>query len=115
MPRALDLTDLDRNGTTRLLEFFDEDVEAAYAFICNVWMPNFLSRLRELGNAVGSRRPRSALYLADHLRDSARTIGAHVLASRAPHVERGVSDGDWGHAAYNFAELYADFRRLAEH
>lgn len=115
MIQAFHEPNLDRDRTTRLVEFFDGDLDAAYGFICNVWMPNAVRRLHELGAAVASRRSQTALYLADTIRDTARTIGAEVIALHAGHIERDVRQGDWTHADVRYFRLSADFRMLETH
>lgn len=81
---------LNPEDLARVAEFFDCDVDAAYAFVRKVWLPDADEAVRRITAAVRRRDWTSLLFLCDHLREGARSVGATRIIQFAGEIERAV-------------------------
>jgi hypothetical protein len=78
----------------RLVAFFDEGLSAAYAFVRSVWLPDATKTLAELDLAAQEPGAPRVAFLTDHLREGARSVGAHAYMELAGEIERAVIAGE---------------------
>jgi hypothetical protein len=79
----------------RLAEYFDGDLKQAYAFTRRVWLPDAVSSMEGLRTAVRGFDKDRALFVCDHLREGARTIGAATVIDRLGRIEEFLRNGQW--------------------
>lgn len=71
----------------RVSEFFDGDMPQTYRFIGATWLPDARKTLGILAATLGFRDLTRALFLCDHLREGARTVGALLILDLANSIE----------------------------
>lgn len=88
-PITFDATDV-----IRLAEFFDDSIEQAGAFIREVWLPDATRTLQTLIRESGAAENSRLLFLCDHLREGAGSVGAAALEEAVGLLERALREGD---------------------
>lgn len=96
---------LNRNDIERVAEFFDCDIAAAVDFARKIWFPDACDTTRRIGRAIVARDVTSLLYLCDHLREGARTVGAHRIIQYASDIEFAVRQRRWAGLTIQIADL----------
>ena len=103
MNRTSITTKLDRpiaaRDARRLADFFDKRMGAAYAFARAVWLPDALKTLEHIAGAIAASNDRDIVFLCDHLREGARSVGAQAFISGATQIELCFVSGNASDAA----------------
>lgn len=97
----------------RVAEFFDCDVSAALEFARKVWLPDARQTALRIAQAVLARDSASLLYLCDHLREGARTVGADRIVRQARTIERAVQYRNWCGLLVHVAALKTALQTLS--
>jgi|SRR5579862_6889413 len=97
---------IDPNDLERVAEFFDGNYEAAYRMAREVWLPETARTLERLESAIAARADGQVIFLCDHLREGARTVGAHAFVDAATGIERRYLSGQYARSL----DLLADAR-----
>lgn len=79
----------------RVAEFFDGNLQEAYGFVNSVWLPDAAASIARLVIALRSFDLHDVVFLCDHLREGARTVGARVFMAHVKTIECTVREGDW--------------------
>lgn len=83
----LDALRLNPDDVARVAEFFDRDVDAAFAFVRTIWLPDARTTAIQILSAIRAQEWSSLLYLCDHLREGARCVGAQRIVALASAIE----------------------------
>lgn len=92
-------TPFESQDVRRVAEYFDGELEATYAFVQSVWLPDAFKSVDALAECVRSGDTASTLYMCDHLRQGAISVGARAFAAEADAISTAVVDGQWIMAA----------------
>lgn len=104
---------LDAEDIQRVAEFFDCDVNAALDFTRKVWLPDARQTTVRMTRAIVTRDMTSLLYLCDHLREGARTVGAHRIVQYAHAIEEAAQSRHWGTLLAHVAALKTALQTLS--
>ena len=83
----------------RVAEYFDGELEATYVFVQSVWLPDAFKSVDALAECVRSADTSATLYMCDHLRQGAISVGARAFAADAEAISTAVVEGQWIMAA----------------
>ena len=83
----------------RVAEYFDGELEATYVFVQSVWLPDAFKSVDALSECVRSGDVASTLFMCDHLRQGAISVGARAFAADADAISTAVVEGQWLMAA----------------
>lgn len=78
---------LNRDDIARVAEFLECDVDAAFEFARKVWLPDARKTAARILSAILRRDCTSLLFLCDHLREGARSVGATRIMHFANDIE----------------------------
>lgn len=98
----------------RVAEYFDGDVQQAYAFTRQVWLPDAVRSVGVLDRAIRHCDAGRALFMCDHLRESARTVGAAVVVDGLTHVESLLQRRQWTGARQATKSLSTQISDIAQ-
>lgn len=79
----------------RVAEYFDGALEATYVFVQSVWLPDAFKSVEALAECLRTGDATSALFMCDHLRQGAISVGARAFAAEASAIAEAVSEGQW--------------------
>lgn len=82
--------ELEQFALVRIAEYFDGCMSAARTFVRETWLPDAVTTLQTLARESGVSPERRLLFLCDHLREGARTVGATAVVNLANEMEAAV-------------------------
>jgi hypothetical protein len=82
----------------RLAEFFDGSLDDVRRFLADVWLPDVARTLQQFVLEADRGRTLRLLFLCDHLRESARTVGMRALMHTADILEEAIGRDERGAA-----------------
>lgn len=83
----------------RVAEYFDGELEATYVFVQSVWLPDAFKSVDALSECLRAGDVSASLFMCDHLRQGAISVGARAFASEADAISTAVAEGQWIMAA----------------
>jgi len=83
----------------RVAEYFDGELEATYLFVQSVWLPDAFKSVDALSECLRSGDTSASLFMCDHLRQGAISVGARAFSAEAEAISLAVADGQWLMAA----------------
>jgi len=83
----------------RVAEYFDGELEATYLFVQSVWLPDAFKSVDALSECLRAGDASASLFMCDHLRQGAISVGARAFANEADAIALAVTDGQWLMAA----------------
>jgi hypothetical protein len=83
----------------RVAEYFDGELEPTYVFVQSVWLPDAFKSVDALAECLRSGDASSTLFMCDHLRQGAISVGARAFAAEADLISTAVVEGQWIAAA----------------
>jgi hypothetical protein len=83
----------------RVSEFFGGDLDSTYGFCRTTWLPDAELTLHKLDAALSRLDVRTSMYLCDHLREGARSVGARTFMTHVEHIECAARERDWPSAS----------------
>jgi len=92
-------TPFESHDVRRVAEYFDGELEATYVFVQSVWLPDAFKSVDALAECVRSGDTAATLYMCDHLRQGAISVGARAFAAEADAIADAVVEGQWIMAA----------------
>jgi len=89
---------LERRTRRSVTPPYDGSIDAVLGLAHGVWLPETRKTLASLVLAIEERSDRQALFLCDHLRESARGAGATAYVDAAGAIERACLLGNYAGA-----------------
>jgi len=83
----------------RVSEYFDGQLEPTYAFVQATWLPDAFKSVDALAECLRSGDLTATLFMCDHLRQGAISVGARAFAADAEAIAEAVVAGEWIAAA----------------
>lgn len=84
----------------RVSEYFDGDLEPTYAFVQSVWLPAASKGITALNECMRRLDMRASLFMCDHLRQGAISVGARTFCADVELIAAAVSAEQWIAAGY---------------
>jgi L-rhamnose isomerase len=79
----------------RVAEYFDGELEPTYVFVQSVWLPDAFKSVDALAECLRLGDASSTLFMCDHLRQGAISVGARAFAAEADAISSAVVEGQW--------------------
>lgn len=83
----------------RVSEYFDGELEPTYAFVQATWLPDAFESVDALAECIRVCDLGATIYMCDHLRQGAISVGARAFAAEAEAIAEAVVAGEWIFAA----------------
>jgi hypothetical protein len=84
----------------RVSEYFDGDLEPTYVFVQSVWLPAAIKGIGALNECMRRVDLRATLFMCDHLRQGAISVGARTFCADVELISTAVAEEQWIAAAH---------------